>query len=348
MTGINGRNDLIDSYGRVARDLRVSLTDRCNLRCQYCMPSEGVKFMPTDEVLTDDEVVRLVTLAVSKLGVTRVRFTGGEPLMRRGLENIVAATAALRTPGGDSVDISLTTNALGLDKRAARLHESGLRRVNISLDSATGNEYADLTRRHRFDDAMAGIREAIRVGLSPVKINTVVMPGVNDQSVEDLVLLGLSLGVTIRFIEFMPIGVPGAWQNSEVITSRALRERLEQHFELSPTSENRGSSPAEVWDVAAGSYRCIEHPAGKIGFISSVTAPFCGDCDRTRLTADGNVRSCLFSDEETSLRDLMRSGATDSEIAHAWRQTMWGKPFGHGINTPEFTPPSRPMSAIGG
>lgn len=339
---------LVDSYGRIARDLRVSLTDRCNLRCQYCMPADGVEFMPTDQVLSDEEVIRLIGLAVGELGITRVRFTGGEPLMRRGLEDIVAATATLHTPDGDPVDISLTTNALGLDKRAARLHEAGLRRVNISLDSATRSEYTKLTRRDRFDDAIAGIRESIRVGLLPVKINTVVMPGVNDQSVEELVMLGLELGVTVRFIEFMPIGVPGAWHNSDVISAQALRARLAEHFTLTPSSIDRGSSPAQVWDIAAGSYRGVSHPAGHIGFISSVTAPFCGDCDRTRLTAEGNVRSCLFSDEETSLRDLMRSGASDSELAQVWRQTMWGKPFGHEINTPGFTPPSRPMSAIGG
>ncbi len=339
---------LVDRFGRCATDLRVSLTDRCNLRCQYCMPEEGLPLLPLTKILTDDEVIRLVRIGVERLGISKVRFTGGEPLLRKGLERIVEATAQLRSPDRP-VDISLTTNALGLSHRARALRDAGLDRVNISLDSASREEYFALSRRDRFDHVLEGIRAAVEVGFSPVKINAVVMPGVNDHSVGKLLSLALSLGATLRFIEYMPIGPQGEWQRDEVLTSGAIIEALSRDFELSPFPESvRGSSPAALWHVAAGSFEGQEFPAGSVGFISSVSEPFCSQCDRTRLTAEGSIRSCLFSDEEHDLRALLRGGYDDEAVADAWRSAMWHKPESHGINRADFVQPARNMSSIGG
>ncbi|AGF72225.1 GTP 3',8-cyclase MoaA [Corynebacterium halotolerans] len=338
----DGSRALVDKFGRVARDLRVSLTDRCNLRCTYCMPAEGLEWMPTEQTLNDEEVIRLITLAVTKLGIRQVRFTGGEPLLRRSLEKIIAATTALTTDEGGSVGTALTTNGLGLDKRITALKEAGLGRVNISLDTLDREHYAKLTRRDRLDHVLRSIDAAIGADMHPVKINTVVMPGVNEDDIVPLAEYCLRKGAQLRFIEQMPLGPREQWKRSDMVTAEQILERLRTAFELSPASEPRGSAPAALWNARGRGL------AGKIGVIASVTHSFCGNCDRSRLTTDGAIRNCLFSNSETSLRDLMRSGASDEQLAQAWAGAMWGKLPGHGIDDPGFLQPDRPMSAIGG
>ncbi|MDY5786263.1 GTP 3',8-cyclase MoaA [Corynebacterium sp.] len=336
--------ELVDQHGRTARDLRVSLTDRCNLRCTYCMPADGLEWLPTEHSLDDAEVIRLIRLAVEHLGIRAVRFTGGEPLLRASLEHIVAATTQMRTDQGTAPRTAITTNALGLDKRAAGLAAAGLERINISLDSTSRTSFAALTRRDRLDDVITGIEAAIDAGLSPIKVNSVVMPGVNEEGVCDLVRFCLERGLQLRFIEQMPLGPRGKWTREGMVTARDLLDRLEREFTLTPAAEPRGSAPAALWDVTDGVHR------GKVGIIASVTHPFCGACDRTRLTTDGAVRSCLFSSaaDEVSLRDMMRAGADDAELARAWATAMWHKKPGHGIDDTGFLQPERTMSEIGG
>ena len=336
--------ELVDRYGRTARDLRVSLTDRCNLRCTYCMPAEGLEWLPTEQSLDDAEVIRLIRLAVERLGICAVRFTGGEPLLRRSLEAIVAETSRMRTDEGAAPATAITTNALGLDKRARGLAEAGLGRINVSLDTTDRAAFADLTRRDRLGDVVRGIDAALEAGLSPVKVNAVVMPGVNEDSACDLVRFCLGKGLQLRFIEQMPLGPRGRWERAGMVTAADLMERLSAEFTLRPAEEPRGSAPAALWDVTDGTV------SGRVGIIASVTHPFCGACDRTRLTTDGAVRSCLFSaaSEEVSLRDMMRDGATDDELAEAWARAMWLKKPGHGIDDEGFLQPERTMSEIGG
>ncbi|MDO4631719.1 MAG: GTP 3',8-cyclase MoaA [Corynebacterium sp.] len=341
-TTVGGTWHLRDTFGRVARDLRVSLTDRCNLRCTYCMPAEGLEWIPREDTLTDDEVIRLITLAVTTLGIRQVRFTGGEPLLRRSLEEIIAAISGLTTDTGAPVATALTTNGLGLDKRATGLKAAGLNRINISLDTLNPTQYAELTRRDRHHDVLAGIQAAQAAGLEPIKINAVIMPGVNGDTIVPLAQYCLENGLQLRFIEQMPLGPKGKWTRDAMVTAKDIIGILASEFSMSPSTAPRGSAPAELWRV-----RWNGHD-GHIGVIAAVTHPFCGDCDRTRLTTDGAIRSCLFSHEETSLRDIMRAGATDAELAMHWVHTMWRKKAGHGINDPRFVQPSRLMSAIGG
>jgi GTP 3',8-cyclase len=334
---------LVDTYGRVATDLRVSLTDRCNLRCTYCMPAEGLDWLPTPQVLTDAEVVRLITVAVERLGVEEVRFTGGEPLLRRGLEDILAATTALRTASGAVPHTALTTNALGLARRAGRLAAAGLRRVNVSVDSLDRARFARITHRDRLPDVLAGIRGAADAGLTPLKLNTVLLRGVNDDEAVPLLRFALEHGYELRFIEQMPLDPQGAWSRTGMITAEEILAALSASFTLTPADPgSRGAAPAETWLATDGERQ------GRVGIVASVTRPFCGDCDRTRLTADGQVRNCLFAGGETDLRALLRAGASDAEIADAWRGDMWAKRPGHGIDDPAFLQPARPMSAIGG
>jgi cyclic pyranopterin phosphate synthase len=328
---------LIDRFGRVATDLRVSLTDKCNLRCTYCMPAEGLEWLPKPQLLTDDEIVRLVGVAVRRLGVTEVRFTGGEPLVRRGLVDIVARTAAM-TP---RPEVSLTTNGLGLAKIADALAASGLNRVNVSLDTVDRTTFAELTRRDRLDDVVAGLAAAAAAGLVPVKVNAVLMRGVNDAGAPDLLAWCIERGYELRFIEQMPLDSDHRWSRDGMITAEEILDRLGERFTLTADDDTpRGSAPAETWLVDGG-------PA-RVGVIASVTRPFCGDCDRVRLTADGQVRDCLFAREESDLRTALRSGASDEDLANRWRSAMAGKRAGHGIDDPSFLQPSRPMSAIGG
>jgi cyclic pyranopterin phosphate synthase len=332
---------LVDRYGRTATDLRVSLTDRCNLRCTYCMPAEGLAWMPRQEQLTDAEVSRLVRIAVELLGVTEVRFTGGEPLIRPGLLGIVAAAAAL-TP---RPRLSLTTNGIGLAKLAVPLRDAGLDRVNVSLDTLDPERFQRLTLRDRHSDVLAGMRGATAAGLLPVKINTVLMQGVNDDEAPALLAFALAEGYQLRFIEQMPLDAQHQWDRATMVTAADILASL-SGFSLAPDPVHRGAAPAETW-LVPGHVDAAGQPA-RVGVIGSVTRPFCGDCDRTRLTADGQVRNCLFATGETDLRGLLRSGAPSSEIADAWRVAMIGKLPGHGIDDPAFLQPARPMSAIGG
>jgi len=328
---------LADSYGRVATDLRVSLTDRCNLRCSYCMPAEGLEWLPKPELLTDDEVVRLVGIAVRLLGVREVRFTGGEPLLRRGLTGIAARTAALRP----RPQTSLTTNGIGLDRLARPLHDAGLDRINVSLDTLRPEVFATLARRDRLGDVLAGLSAASSAGLAPVKVNAVLMRGVNEDDAVPLLRFCLEHGYELRFIEQMPLDAQHGWRRSQMVTADEILTALSAEFTLKPDEPaDRGSAPAESFLVDGG-------PA-RVGVIGSVTRPFCGACDRVRLTADGQVRNCLFATTESDLRGPMRSGATDAEIAELWRRAVASKLPGHGINDPGFLQPSRPMSAIGG
>ena len=332
---------LVDSFGRIARDLRVSLTDRCNLRCSYCMPPEGLDWLPTEDTLTDDEVVRLVRIGVEELGIRQVRFTGGEPLLRRGLEGIIAQCSQLRTDRGDVPDLALTTNALGLAKRARGLKDAGLKRVNISLDSLDAEHFAAITRRDRLGDVLEGIEAAARVGLSPIKVNTLVLRGMNEADLPDLVDYCLDRGIELRVIEQMPIGPANTWDRRSILTADEILHIMSTRHTLTPAPREDPHSPAGRWIVDGD-------PSKRLGVIASVSAPFCGACDRTRLTSDGMVRSCLFSTEETSLRDLLREGGTDRQIAQRWADAMWAKPAAHGLNVDAFARPSRTMSRIGG
>ncbi|MEU1243713.1 GTP 3',8-cyclase MoaA [Micromonospora parva] len=327
---------LVDRYGRVARDLRVSLTDKCNLRCTYCMPAEGLPWLAGPELLTDEEIVRLVRVAVELLGVTEVRFTGGEPLIRPGLVDIVTAVAALQP----RPRVSLTTNGIGLDRLAPALRAAGLDRVNVSLDTLDPDRFTTLTRRPRLDAVLAGLAGAAAVGLSPVKINSVLMRGVNEDEAPALLRFALDHDYQLRIIEQMPLDAQHGWARDTMVTAEEILASLRTAFDLSPDPAERGAAPAETWLVDGG-------PA-RVGVIASVTRPFCGDCDRTRLTADGQVRACLFATEESDLRAALRAGADDDELARRWRTAMWGKRAGHGIDDPTFLQPTRPMSAIGG
>jgi GTP 3',8-cyclase len=328
---------LTDAYGRVATDLRVSLTDRCNLRCAYCMPPEGLDWLPTPEVLTGDEIIRLITIGVQTLGIREVRFTGGEPLLRRDLADIIAATAAL----DPRPDISLTTNGIGLDRRAAGLKAAGLDRINVSLDTLRPEVFRKLTRRDRLDDVLTGLAAASAAGMTPVKVNAVLMRDLNDDEAPELLAYCLERGYELRFIEQMPLDAQHGWKRTEMVTSAEVLASLSAAFDLKDDIERtRGAAPAETFIVNGG-------PA-RVGLIAAVTRPFCGACDRVRLTADGQIRNCLFARSESDLRSALRSGATDAEIADRWRAAVSSKLPGHGINDPSFLQPDRPMSAIGG
>ena len=327
---------LSDRHGRVATDLRVSLIDRCNLRCTYCMPAEGLDWLPNEQVLTDDEVVRLIHIGVERLGITAVRFTGGEPLLRKGLVDVVRRTKLLRPVP----EVSLTTNALGLGRVAGALREAGLDRVNVSLDTVRRETFAQITLRDRFDDVISGLAAAREAGLEPVKVNAVLLRGVNDDQAPELLRWCLEHGYHLRFIEQMPLDPQHGWMRSTMVTADEILESLQGEFVLTESGRPRGSQPAEEFLVDGGPFT--------VGVIASVTRPFCGDCDRVRLTADGQVRNCLFAREESDLRTAMRAGATDAELADRWRAAMATKLPGHGIDDPSFLQPTRPMSAIGG
>lgn len=330
---------LADSFGRVATDLRVSVTDRCNLRCTYCMPAEGLDWIPGDDLLTADELVRLVRIAVDQ-GVQEVRFTGGEPLVRKDLEQIVAGVAGLPDPPS----LSLTTNGIGLDTRAVRLREAGLTRINVSLDTLDRDRFAALTRRDRLDSVLAGVDAAQAAGLQPVKVNSVLMRGVNDDEAVALVRWAVSRGLMLRFIEQMPLDAQHAWNRTTMIEADEILTTLRGAFTLRPAAAPRGSEPAETWDVLDGD----GHRLGTVGVIGSVTRPFCAACDRVRLTSDGQLRNCLFASVETDLRGPMRAGADDATLAALMQSCLADKKAGHGIGEPTFLPPPRPMSAIGG
>jgi cyclic pyranopterin phosphate synthase len=328
---------LADSFGRVATDLRVSLTDRCNLRCSYCMPAEGLDWLPSPQLLTDDEVVRLVRIGVEQLGITEVRFTGGEPLLRRGLAGIVQRTADMRP----RPELSLTTNGIGLSRLAGPLRAAGLDRINVSLDTLRPGTFKALAMRDRLADVLAGLAAAAAAGIAPVKVNSVLMRDVNDTDAAALLRYCLEHGYQLRFIEQMPLDAQHRWRRNDMVTADEILAALSAEFTLTPDDpQQRGSAPAEIFLVDGG-------PA-RVGVIGSVTRPFCGACDRVRLTADGQIRNCLFAREENDLRGPMRSGATDGELAERWLRAVAAKLPGHGIDDPGFLQPARPMSAIGG
>ena len=330
---------LIDGYGRVHRDLRVSLTDRCSLRCTYCMPHDFNKWLPSETLLTTDEIVKIIEIAVSQ-GITEVRLTGGEPLLRPDIVEIVARISALE----NAPDLSMTTNGVALAKVAKDLAKAGLQRINISLDTLDWERFKRLTFRDRYDDVIEGIAAARAAGLAPIKINTVLMRDINGDEAIPLLKWALKENLNLRFIEQMPLDAGDAWTRLNLITADEIFNQLNSEFELMPV-DNRGSSPAEEFLVNGG-------PA-KVGIIGSVTRPFCAACDRLRLTSDGQLRSCLFANTETDLRSILRNGRlTESEkhedLIKAISFTVKSKLPGHGINDPSFIKPSRPMSAIGG
>jgi len=324
---------LVDAHGRAHTDLRVSVTDRCNLRCVYCMPEEGVPFLPRDAILNFEEIVRVARVARS-LGVTSLRLTGGEPLVRRGIVELVDQLASL---GFD--DVSLTTNGTRLAPLANALAEAGLQRVNISCDSLRPERFAQLRRRGELSVVLDAMDAAEAAGLRPVKVNVVVIAGVNDDEILDFAAFARDHGRVVRFIEYMPLDAQGRWRRDQVLPSKEVLARINQRWPLEAVAVPSGDpAPADRYRFRDGS--------GEVGVVASVTRPFCGTCNR--LTADGATRNCLFSDDEVPVRDLMRSGASDEAVALAVRRCVWGKLPGHGINDPGFLRPARSMSMIGG
>ena len=328
------RGPLVDRFGRVHRDLRLSITDRCNLRCTYCMPDEGMTFLPRDETLTLDELTRVAGVAVS-LGIRAIRLTGGEPLVRRGVVELVGRLAAL---GLD--DIGLTTNGMLLGPLALPLAAAGLTRVNISCDSLRADRFAAVRHRGDLATVLASMDGAEAAGLRPLKVNVVLVRGVNDDEVLDFAGFARTTGRVVRFIEFMPLDHQGDWSRTAVVPGREVLEVIGSRWPLEAVGDANAAAPATRYRFTDG--------AGEIGVISSVTEPFCGTCDRLRITADGSVRNCLFSDEERSLRDVLRNGGGDDELELALRVAVWAKLPGHAINEPSFLRPRRSMSMIGG
>jgi cyclic pyranopterin phosphate synthase len=324
---------LVDSFHRVHRDLRVSVTDRCNFRCTYCMPEEGMQWVPRDEVLTFEEIERLARLFVERFGFESIRLTGGEPTVRAHLPTLVRALSAL------DVDLSMTTNGSSLRRDAHALRDAGLQRVNISLDSLQRDRFVELTRRDELEHVLDGIDAAIAEGFDPVKVNVVCMDGVNEDEVVDFATFGRDKGVEVRFIEWMPLDAGHTWERIRVVPGERIIAAIDAVYPLLPLP--RGDEPAEVWAYA-------DRPSLRVGAIPSVTAPFCASCDRVRLTAEGKLRSCLFSIEETDLRSILRGGGTDDDLAAAIRSCVAGKWAGHQIGQVTFVQPPRSMSQIGG
>jgi len=328
-----GVHELVDPFGRAIKDLRISVTDRCNFRCTYCMPEEGMQWLPRSEVLSFEEITRLAGLMVRRYGVESIRLTGGEPTVRARIPRLVEQLAAL------DVDVAMTTNGATLRLLAADLRAAGLRRVNISLDTLDRERFLAMTRRDELDHVLDGIAAAIEAGFDPVKINTVVQRGVNDDELLDLADFGRRQGVEVRFIEWMPLDASGGWADGAVVGQDEIVERISAVHPLEQVPA-RGAAPADRWRYLDG--------AGTVGIIPSVTKPFCGDCDRVRLTADGQFRTCLFATDEFDLRLAMRAGETDDELAARIERAVGTKWAGHKINQIDFVLPKRSMSQIGG
>jgi len=330
---------LVDSYGRVHRDLRISVTDRCNFRCTYCMPAEGMQWLPRSEILSFEEIERIARVCVERFGVDSIRLTGGEPTVRAHLPLLVSRLAALRTGDGRAVELALTTNGALLRAQAPDLAAAGLNRVNISLDTLRPDRFAALTRRDQLDVVLDGIAAAQEAGLDPVKVNAVVMRGVNDDEVVDLATFGRERGLTMRFIEWMPLDADQQWRNDAVVSQAEIVAAIAAVYPLD--AEERGHQPAERFTYRDG--------AGEVGVIPSVTRPFCGSCDRIRLTAEGQLRSCLFAVDEVDLRALVRTpGTGDDAVGDAVARCVAGKWAGHMIGQVQFIRPGRSMSQIGG
>ena len=338
--------DLIDPYGRTVRDLRISITDRCNFRCTYCMPAEGMKWLPRADVLSYEEMRRLAAVCVGHFGVDGIRITGGEPTMRAHLPVLIEKLAQLVVPEGASspragrpIDLAITTNGATLRLIADELREAGLKRINVSLDTLRADRFTEMTRRDELDHVLDGIDAAIDAGFDPVKVNAVVQRGVNDDEVVDLATFGRERGVEVRFIEFMPLDAQASWDLTQVVGQDEIVAKIAAVYPLEQVPA-RGAAPADRWRYLDGK--------GTIGVIPSVTKPFCGDCDRVRITADGQFRTCLFATTEFDLRALLRNGATDEELAAEIRRAVGTKWAGHNIGNVAFVRPRRTMSQIGG
>lgn len=337
---------LLDRFGRVGTDLRISLTDKCNLRCTYCMPAEGMEWMPQSSLLSAAEVERMVRLAVDEFGITDLRLTGGEPLIRPDLEDIIGRVRS----NHPALPISITTNGIGLHRRAQALADAGLTRINVSLDTIDAETYKQLARRDRLGHVLQGIDGALSAGLEPIKINAVLMRGVNDDQAPELLQFCLDRGLQLRFIEQMPLDGEHGWTRENMVTAQQVRAALAERFDLHPDVEPRGGAPAELWRVNDPETGTV---LGRVGIIASVTEPFCAACTRTRITAEGKIRTCLFSHEEFDLGALLRAGRSDAQISRAWQQAMWLKPRAHGMDHAglggeDYVQPDRSMSAIGG
>ena len=338
--------ELIDPFGRTVRDLRISITDRCNFRCTYCMPAEGMKWLPHTEVLSYEELHRLASICVNHFDVDGIRLTGGEPTMRAHLSVLVQKLAGLIVPAtanspraGKPIDLAITTNGATLRLIAQELREAGLKRINISIDTLKRERFYEMTRRDELQHVLDGIDVAIATGFSPIKLNAVVQRGINDDEIVDLATFGRDKGVEVRFIEYMPLDAQGTWENNQVVGQDEIVAAIAAVYplELMPA---RGAAPADRWRYLDGK--------GTVGVIPSVTKPFCGDCDRVRLTAYGQFRTCLFSTNEFDLRAMLREGVSDDAIAAEIKRAVGTKWAGHNIGNVTFVRPRRSMSQIGG
>ncbi len=329
-------NQLVDSFGRVHTNLRISVTDRCNIRCFYCMPDENIQFRPRNEILTFEEIERFTRVA-AQLGVNKVRLTGGEPLVRSGLEKLIAKLVAL--PGIKNV--ALTTNGILLAEQAEALKRAGLHRLNISLDGLKEETFERITRRKGLHRVLEGIATAQRVGFEGIRLNAVAIRGITEDEIVPLGEFARQHQLELRFIEFMPLDAEGNWEATQVISGDVIRKQLEDAFgELVPAARPDPSQPAMDYQFADGK--------GRIGFINPVTQPFCGDCNRLRITAEGMIRNCLFSIKEWDARALLRSDASDELLAQRLIECVQAKKQGHGIDSPDFVKPDRTMYQIGG
>jgi cyclic pyranopterin phosphate synthase len=331
---------LVDPFGRAVRDLRISVTDRCNLRCRYCMPADGLDWLPRSELLGFEEITRIARVCVERFGFTGIRLTGGEPTVRADLADLVASLAELRPgAGGRHTDLSLTTNGTTFALVAERLRRAGLARVNISCDSLRADRFRSLTRRDALGQVLEGIDAALAAGFSPVKVNCVLVRGVNDDEVLDFAAFGRDKGVVVRFIEFMPLDADRAWSAAGVVPAAEVVDSIGAVWPIEAV-DGRGSAPAQRWRYRDG--------GGEFGVVGSVTSSFCGSCDRVRLTAEGMFRNCLFAVEETDLRAVLRGGGSDDDLAAAIAADVGRKWAGHSIGQVQFVRPGRSMSQIGG
>ena len=347
MAGANVHEDLVDSFGRVIKDLRISITDRCNFRCTYCMPEEGMEWLPRSEVMSFEEIERLARVFVERYGVQGIRLTGGEPTVRAQLPELVRRLARLRHAGGP-VDLAMTTNGATLRLVADRLREAGLRRVNISLDTLDREKFERMTKRDELANVLDGIEAAQAAGFDPVKINAVIERGVNDDEIVALADYGRKQNVEVRFIEFMPLDATGHWISGQVVGQDEIVAAINavHPIEVMPA---RGAAPADRFRyLDGGLHGDADAPGAKIGIIPTVTKPFCGDCDRVRLTAEGEFRTCLFATREFDLLAALRGGETDDQLAARIKRAVATKWAGHQINQVSFTRPSKSMSQIGG
>jgi GTP 3',8-cyclase len=326
---------LLDPYKRKINYLRISVTDRCNLRCRYCMPEEGIPLISHAEILTYEEILRIVRVFAAE-GISKIRLTGGEPLVRKGIVQFISQLSQIK----EIEDLSLTTNGILLKELAHDLKQAGLRRVNVSLDSLKRERFFQIARKDDFERVWSGIEEALRVNLDPIKINMVAIKGLNDDEIESFARLTLQLPLTVRYIEYMPSGNGEEWKESDILTIPQIQMRLERIGRLIPV-------PSDRWDGPAMRFR-LEGAIGEIGLIGPVSSHFCGDCNRLRLTADGKIRTCLFSDEEIDVKDILRKGGTDRDLKERLLAALRTKPERHRINTHQFKKCQRNMSAIGG